>query len=395
MVDDKKTSVFNCISDIPLASGQTFSFSTPNVPFVFNSNSLLPSQNVTELNSDVSLLKQEQTTVQSRGTSPMLPATDSSAEDNEECTTLAEVKSLIESEKEIESVKTVATTKPDVESSPVIVHETQNESAGITCDVGSAEVKSDLVQDKCHSVESSDKSVESKPENGDELKTKHKSQTDCNNTENNSVVSTEIIAKSKADCTVSVKKIRDRKKETSVSRSSKAKSDRNIFTDLTEYNPFTDPHVLQAADGLELLSALAVAEKSSLTPNASDETAGDPKKSSLDACKTELKDDVYTFTDEHTTSVCKSEEKDGVNISGQEKSVVIPEKNVGPGVLSEKIKSRVRCGHAFKPRKKESATPTSPSPKRMMTFCGIMIPEGEYAICVLMSVLKYRFMSIS
>lgn len=175
---------------------------------------------------------------------------------------------------------------------------------------------------------------------------------------------------------------------TDISESNTAKSPksgRNIFTDLTEYNPFMDPQVLQAADGLELLSALA--EKSAMcikepTPKQSENELDQTLKAEI---KPEIKPKLI---DEESSFEKSKQKKDDTEVRLKTKIKIDDDQKLH--------KPRVKCGKAFKPKKEKKAQTPTPNPgPKMTTFLGISVPEGEYTLCEHCSKIPFILVFVS
>lgn len=319
---------------------QQYAFPSPSVPIVFNS-SLLASQSNIDQSVDVNQTKTDHTSVQSRGTSPMLPASDSCAEDTEE-------------------------NKSDDNADEFVnVCDTEDKTDNTEEDIG---VKQETK--KCHSLEICDEDSEvviDIVKNDVEIKKDDSVQPVIKD------ISKCELRESAKDLHIVSKEVQKTEVESSCVESRKIpKSGRNIFTDLTEYNPFMDPQVLQAADGLELLSALA--EKSAV--RLDENKASSESKEDIPKCK----EPCITIDDVKLEKEVKVE-KEAKNEVDVEKELVIPDEGLKRSDStsdSNKIrqKSRVKCGYAFKP-KKEQKNKKSDITKKLTTFCGISIPEGE------------------
>ena len=291
----------------------SFTFSAPTVPVVFNPT-IIPQHPHTVTDHSVVTedhhVGQELATVQSRGTSPMLPASDSCPED------AGDLRSDDNTDENVDFSHANQDSKYEYD-----------DKAEVDIDVET------IPDENTFSVDFS--------------KTKGSSNT-WSGKEDASV---------EAGCTGERVECLDASIELS-------NHNRNVFKSMTEYNPFMDPQVLQAADGLELLSALAeksahVISDSAKAVEASTKTE-DPvkieKKYEVKAEAEDVKDHkhakVNTDTNEH-------EQKDDITSNGD---------------TASKKKSRVKCGYSFKPKMEVK---TSDEEKKMTTFCGITIPEGD------------------
>ena len=355
------------------------------MPYIFNP-SVLSVHNIPEPTSEVNPSKIEQTSVQSRGTSPMLPATDSSNEENEDCNSQPDYKIEKVEEKTDEfvtendeplckipcKVKFTSDLKEEILSDQVPeceIHNEKDKTENSKLDIDEKDetpkVEDKLVDSVCDKKECDlselkhDEVIESKVSvhnicENEITQTSHEkesvSETQENEPRTQQIDPTIVPSKStdnSADNEVKVKPWRT------------SKSDRNIFSDLNEYNPFTDPQILEATGGLELLSTLA--EKSSLSLNTNPEETKLYEKPEANT----VKEDVFTF------------KEDAISTSKflHTKKETDKETIVKPPMESKKpIKARIKCGYAFKPTK--APEPDSSSPVRMTTFCGITIPEG-------------------
>ncbi|XP_053387028.1 uncharacterized protein LOC123561998 isoform X2 [Mercenaria mercenaria] len=324
-------------SDVAVVTGQPYTFSSPTVPIVPN-QTLLTTPNVPNQCPEVTQLKQDHTSVQSRGTSPMLPASDSCPEDIEENKSddngeeILEVCDIVENKIESANLK----------NDSVDVH-CSDRTTEIEIKKENTDLKDDLKMGMCSdstvlgSSEQRDAEIVDKQHNSKNEKVK------CEKVAENNESKTDLNDHAKSP-----------------------RASRNIFTDLTEYNPFMDPQVLQAADGLELLSALAeksamrINDKSVSKVNATEETA--VSKTGVVDTETNVKTDI----------------KDVEKIDIKKKSTEDLEKRKHKDVKTETkqvtAKPRIKCGFAFKP-KKEKKKPAIDVTKKVTTFCGISVPE--------------------
>lgn len=317
----------------------TYTFSSPAVPIVFNPT-LLTTQNITEQCPEVTQLKQDHTSVQSRGTSPMLPASDSCPEDTEENKSDdngEEILEVCDVENKHESIVFKGDSVDGIRPDKISVNDIKEESIDKNDNVRNSICCQSTVLD-C--FEQKDNDIVEKKLNGIETKTErkqvlestvHKTETDTHN----------------------------------ITLNKSQKSSRNIFTDLTDYNPFMDPQVLQAADGLELLSALA--EKSAMRIN---DKIVESKESSV----------VETMNDGADIGVILENDAIADDRSNVKKNTQQnPDKRKLNNVKFEEKhvlqKPRVKCGFAFKPKKEKKKSAMSVT-KKMTSFCGISIPEG-------------------
>ncbi|XP_060605200.1 uncharacterized protein LOC132757782 isoform X3 [Ruditapes philippinarum] len=332
------------VSELAVVSGQpcTYTFPSPTVPIVLN-QALLTTQNVPDNCPEVTQLKHDHTSVQSRGTSPMLPASDSCAEDTEENKSDDNADEILE----VCDIEDNKNETVNLNSDSVEIHRCEvTQTSNIKEDKNS--IKDDLRMGLC-----SNKST------FDSLQV----QTNIDKTQNTNKIDK---LKREKDSGTSENKAELELKD----RAKSPRSSRNIFTDLTEYNPFMDPQVLQAADGLELLSALA--EKSAMRLN--EESI--PKENA--------KEETSIRKIEHIDDVVKVEsdikEVRKVDIKSNNKSVKDDtekrkQKDIIDGIAKDvPIKPRIKCGFAFKPKKEKKKSVLDDS-KKMTTFCGISIPE--------------------
>ena len=327
---------------------------------------MLPVHNINESSTDINPSKIEHTSVQSRGTSPMLPATDSSNEETEECSSqpdekidktetdekLKEPKPHMKTcfqfnEKEASSKSDPKNVQTECEIAQEVSHKEDSVLVKEMPIVSTSNIQDSVVVEVAGKdyTNIDTKAVLSNLQKHGESEL-HESSSKSNEHE---VVTVEGVTK------VTINPAKDTK-----TKFCRTKNDRNIFDDITEYNPFTDPQILQAADGLELLSALA--EKSSLCSNINQTDTNNFKEPNTDI----VKEDIYTFKeDKISTSESLGKPRDDVNASRKR----LPKEAQTPK------KSRIKCGYAFKPSKTPDTTPTTPV--KMTTFCGITIPEGE------------------
>ena len=370
----KLLKVINIFADLSLTAGQqcAYAFHPPAMPYLFNP-SMVPVHNIPEPASEANQSKQEHTSVQSRGTSPMLPATDSSNDENEDCGSQPEEKVVNQDEKTditdndtAHEAKLVADLREELSSADPITEidaHVETEIEDVKPDVA---IKAESVSIGEKSSSDCDKTVcDEFIENNEALLT--------STSENENIQSSAIehTVSDNSDNKTDQPDLTDTPNSEKVIDNSIAKEnkfkilrpsrpDRNIFNDLTEYNPFTDPQILQAADGLELLSALA--EKSSLCSNVNPteiKLSEEPKADTLT-------EDIYTFKEDKIST-----SKSLLKKTETEKETIVK----SPKEAKKPAKSRIKCGYAFKPTKTPETAHTSPV--RMTTFCGITIPEGE------------------
>ena len=339
------------------------------MPYIFNA-SVLPVHNIAESSAEVNQSKLEHTSVQSRGTSPMLPATDSSNEENEDCGSQPDEKTEKVEDKTDDNIDKVKTDlkanldfKEEIITSDFESEQVQAENESNQIDIEIKDETEDVQENSkdsicdpknCTSSEVTDKiipPVDLERHNAQSPKTDETvSQDTCIKSPKSEIDDLSKIAPVNPERETRMKCLR-------------TKTDRNIFDDLTEYNPFTDPQILQAADGLELLSALA--EKSSLCSKMQPADTGNFEKPEAGT----VKEDIYTFKeDKISTSESLPRKPDA---DKTDKMTV----NKSPKETQKPKKSRIKCGYAFKPTK--TPEPAQTTPVRMTTFCGITIPEGE------------------
>ncbi|XP_052818307.1 uncharacterized protein LOC128244317 isoform X2 [Mya arenaria] len=318
------------LSSIPhtsAAAGLTerspFNFAQPPVPIMFNSTFLsAPPQ--PEVNPPGDPGQLELASVQSRGTSPMLPACDSCNEEVKSDDNADDIIDICdhedddmdEHEKDLQS-ETICDEVPN--SKDTI--EVKRESDTLTC-------KTEISVNKIDTNKSNFKTVDNYTFPRETNQCKIEDSACDKNT--NGIPKNEVSSEDTPDA-----------------NKRHVDPNRNIFKDITEkYDPFLDPQVLQAADGLELLSALA--EKSALVVKP--KTEEDEKK------------DKGNLLHKQVVQIDPS-------IGSSEKD----EKNV------PKKKSRVKYGYASKITSGEKDKPAvaTTAEKKMTTFCGIIIPEDE------------------
>lgn len=363
------------VSDLSLTAGQqcAYTFHPPAMPYIFNP-SVLPVHNIPEPSTEVTQTKLEHTSVQSRGTSPMLPATDSSNEETEDCSSQHEEKCEKLDEKADELInendgsvcKSLCEEPVTSDFKEEIASELVPENdLNVVSEVESTNMVAEV---KTETVFIDDKSIDLVCDKTSCDNSEHKNKELSNILESQTMKPGPVreIMSGVPEKETNLSKISQKSIDTTESGTEKEvkmksfrtlKSDRNIFSDLTEYNPFTDPQLLEATDGLELLSTLA--EKSSLcsqiipTETILSET---PKGDAI-------KEDVYAFKEDKISTSKSFSQK--TNIETIEK----PQNDI-----KKQTKSRIKCGYAFKPTKTPETLQTSPV--RMTTFCGITIPEG-------------------
>ena len=336
------------------------------MPYIFNA-SVLPVHNINEPSTDINSSKIEHTSVQSRGTSPMLPATDSSNEETEECSSQPDEKtdktetdeklnepkphkktSFEFNGKETSSKSETKNVQTECEIAQEVSHNEDLELVKEMPIVSTSNIQDSVVMEVAGK---DDTYIDTKAE----LSTLRKHDESELRESSSKSNEHEVVTVEGATKVSTINPAKETK-----TKCCRTKNDRNIFDDITEYNPFTDPQILQAADGLELLSALA--EKSSLCSNINQ-----TDKNNFEEPKTDIvKEDIYTFKeDKISTSESLGKKRDEVNASRKR----LPKESQTPN------KARIKCGYAFKPSKTPDATPTTPV--KMTTFCGITIPEGE------------------
>lgn len=308
-----------------------FAFSTP--PVVFNS-SLIPQHSITDhtIPEDQQQANQEVTSVQSRGTSPMLPASDSCPED-------------------VVDIKSDDNTEDIVEICEVDVkHENADaEKENIN---NASEIKTD--------------SSDATKVNGSDMSPNGSIGKEVSN-----FVSEEKIKEKVAFChSLNLERTNEINGSRQNGTSKQSKTNRNIFKDLTEYDPFLDPQVLQAADGLELLSALA--EKSAPVIKVNDSSTKLEKGGASEV--TDIKENILSQDEEREKTETLKTEKVELNDDS----------------LAPKKKSRVKSGYPLKT--KMEVKPAIADEKKMTTFCGITIPEGDtsFSFPLYSSVCKFN-----
>ncbi|KAL4240920.1 heterochromatin assembly [Mactra antiquata] len=324
-------------SDLAIVQDRQYAFPPPSVPIVFNS-SLLSSQSEIDQTVDVNQIKTDHTMVQSRGTSPMLPASDSCAEDTEEN----------KSDDNAEEILNVC----DADDKIDIVGKDINNTHEVTESNAIEKCETDEEDKQCVELAQSGVNVES----NDIIKEEKKHDSECEQIKSENVSTVE-------DCDA-----KSSVSETQFKESKKAPEfGRNIFKDLTEYNPFMDPQILQAADGLELLSALA--EKSAVRLDEN-KTSTEPKEDIpkiVESCDT---------NNDETHDIKVKVEDDIDTDKDNKKKKFLKRTNKTIESIKLKQKSRVKCGYAFKPKKDQKNKKAKEDPsKKLTTFCGISIPE--------------------
>lgn len=299
----------------------SFTFSAPTVPVVFNPTIIPPQPHaITDHTAipDDHTAGSEVATVQSRGTSPMLPASDSCPED-------------LKSDDNAEDVVDIC--DEDVK------HQHQ-------------------LKDETHEEVHSDHHVNATTENGPykaELVSEHVSMSS-----ENSIASCQ--RQNIVDTTarkIDSENISEQTESNHSPLTKSHKANRNIFKDLTDYNPFNDPQVLQAADGLELLSTLA--EKSAPVISSEPPVEAEVKIKEKMTCEKLPTNELKTVPSATPTNELK-ETQGKVDVVAKDEVVA-------------KKKSRIKCGYSFKT--KIETKPVVVDEKKMTTFCGITIPEGD------------------
>ena len=392
-------------SDLSLSGGQQCAYTfhpPPAMPLIFNP-SVLSVHNIPEPAPDINPLKVEQTSVQSRGTSPMLPATDSSNDEHEECSSQPDDK-LEKTEEKVDDLanendQECKSQIPDVQldsdqnvelctvSVPVCdkainqdgaIETSKSVAVDQDCTARAKDTLIDSVCDKtaCDIAEINNVGASVSKVSEHNIPVNNNIQPHHGKENNNDSVSLEShkdevltqLLDPKTDNKISTHSVTETSNSThSANANSEMKSktwrtsktDRNIFSDLNEYNPFTDPQLLEATDGLELLSTLAEKSIIGLNTNPSEE------KLSVKPEAASVKEDVFAFKDD---SVSPSNTLNPKKETYKETIVKSPVETTKPA------KSRIKCGYDFKPKQAPEAE--SVSPVRMTTFCGITIPEG-------------------
>lgn len=333
----------------------SYTFPSPTVPIVFNPT-LLTTQTVPDPCPDVTQLKQDHTSVQSRGTSPMLPASDSCNEDIEENKSDDNVDEIVEV-CAIDITTETATLKPEISIEASKDIQPNNVVTGEVITQNEYDTKIGLIPGKMKFDLANNIDTEIKNDQQDDQR---------DHMDREPVVNS-------AECELDS----DIKERASIKS---PKSTRNLFTDLTEYNPFMDPQVLQAADGLELLSALA--EKSAMAVNDKPTDSNE----NISADPTQTTQDEVAKTEEHIDNEQKKPIKTDVQKKKKDK---IDKRKLTSMKLDEmkwKHKAHVKCGFAFKPKKEKKKISTCIADK-VTTFCGISIPEGESQLYAITEVL--------
>ncbi|XP_060071392.1 trinucleotide repeat-containing gene 18 protein-like isoform X2 [Ylistrum balloti] len=230
--------------DLTLHNGQPLSYQYPALPIVY-SPSLLPTIPIQDT------VKTEMSTVQSRGTSPMVPASeidDTSQEviDAAPSTTQSMCDIITDITNVSQSIASVQTCTTNASSSTELV-------TSITCSVTKDKPVSSNVDDsKAESCDHPIQSLESE---------------NCSKSENESDLAKDGTSEDKLDTkqtmTPSTSVTADECVQNVCERSETEElpdgviSEKQDETKQSDYNPFLDPQILQAADGLELLSTLA------------------------------------------------------------------------------------------------------------------------------------------
>ena len=315
------------IKGMTIEDRSQFGFTQATLPFVFNS-AIVPSSPCHEAATaptSANVSPVESASVQSRGTSPMLPATDSCNE---------EAKSDVDSDDIIDICDHDDSVHEDAEvKNNVVGANHQNELVKLESTTASECItkSQDLLQTQTNEESAAGKSVH---ENENARVT---AQTEIN--DNVSKVEVDTIKETK-----------------------ETDSNRNIFKEISgHYDPFLDPQVLLAADGLELLSALA--EKSALAiPSAVDKEACCDQDAT--AAKCEKLPEVKQGEDDKEPSTDKTRKEE-----------IVPKK------------SRVKFGYATKPEDKTVSSPVVE--KKTTIFCGITIPAGDWTKCCSRFSFKY------
>ncbi|KAL3876603.1 hypothetical protein ACJMK2_034427 [Sinanodonta woodiana] len=325
---DKHNTGYIAVSELSVSNGQqgNFPYSSPQMSFVFNPEMVPISSNLAESQVVDTDIKTEQASVQSRGTSPMLPPTDSNDE-SEEANSPTEI---YFEEKNDESVcddngandlNEATTADADVllcSNKEIHSNDKASELVKINDDASCQEdtcVRTIISSEKI-SVNIDDETLkqERDPVEGEKCRKEYdlmenkfykeiteecKSKED-ENTEEEKIASSALCALKNS---VSKTNLQIFPSDLSCSTPTKPneKSDSN-----ESYNPYKDPVILFAAGGLELLSALA--EKRSLCSNPTLQLQDTSKRQSEDVkLSTPSDNTVNIIVSNNESSKCVNE----------------------------------------------------------------------------------------
>ncbi|XP_069124206.1 trinucleotide repeat-containing gene 18 protein-like isoform X5 [Argopecten irradians] len=327
------------IQDLSLHNGQPLSYPYPALPIVY-SPSLLPSIPIQDT------VKTETSTVQSRGTSPMVPASeidDTSQEviDAAPSTTQSMCDIITDITNVSQSIASVQTCTTNACSSTGLV-------TSVTCSIDKS-VSNSVDEPK---VDACDTPVDSL-DNENSCKTE-KEQCVLKEEIFNEKSETKSVTPSTAVTTDEcIKDACDRSETKEPPGDTTCVKQNQSKQSASDYNPFLDPQILQAADGLELLSTLAeirakcVTLETPVIPN-SDSKVGSPSVS----------EDVKTTND---ASVAKTTKLFNSSKSPKEKEDCVDKK---VSKETEKSEKKASTQDKSKPSVQRSNSDTPKQPKK-------------------------------
>ncbi|KAL5019358.1 hypothetical protein ScPMuIL_005080, partial [Solemya velum] len=305
------------LADMQLPSGQTFSYpyTSAQLPFMYNSG-YLPLPGMPVAVADTTTIKSENSLVQSRGTSPMAVSGVAPSPGEDTKPVVASPNSLQCDVVCHGEAKVISNTNDDnsieaKNSGEFEIERTESNMLGATDDENSRvssckHETSGSVESICHASDATERILE-------DTELKHEVESENGNPSvvcpDNGVGYTESgdgETESRSDSygdgitqnseqevseTVNADDIVDENKDDeddfAVVKETSEKSV-EICSFQNNYNPYTDPLILQAADGLELLSALA--EQRTKCPNVESQISNEPEHNTLNIAKEKEKE---------------------------------------------------------------------------------------------------------
>ncbi|KAK3601793.1 hypothetical protein CHS0354_041705 [Potamilus streckersoni] len=361
---DKHNTGYIPVSELSVSNGQqgNFSFSSPQMSFVYNPEMVSISSNLAESQVVDTDIKTEQASVQSRGTSPMLPPTDSNDE-SEEANSQTE---MYFEEKNDESVcddndgsDLNETAKIDSDcllqcsDKEINSNDKANELVNnndvisgleedvyvrtiVSSDKVSLNVDDESLIQECDQVggEKCRKECDSMENKFCKEKTDECKSNEDDNTEEEKIASSALCALKNSVSKTNLQ-IFPADHTRQIPNKPKSRSDSN-----ESYNPYIDPVILSAADGLELLSALA--EKRSLCSKSIPQFQDTSKRQSEYDKPSTSADNTMNIVSNNESSKCENENpKEG--------------------------KPRIKFGYSLKASNSIKTT----------NFCGVQLPADD------------------
>ncbi|XP_033736618.1 LOW QUALITY PROTEIN: BAH and coiled-coil domain-containing protein 1-like [Pecten maximus] len=361
------------IQDLTLHNGQPLSYQYPALPLVY-SPSLLPSIPIQDS------VKTETSTVQSRGTSPMVPASeidDTSQEviDAAPSTTQSMCDIITDITNVSQSIASVQTCTTNASSSSGLV-------TSVTCSIDKSVSSDESKAGSCDiPIQSLDSDHSSKSEKEQSLLKEETPEVklDTNRITPSTSVTTD-------EC---VKEVSERSESKETTGDVICVKENEPKQNPSDYNPFLDPQILQAADGLELLSTLAEIRAKCVTLET---PVVPPNESQMVSSATPDAKGTTGVSGAKTEKTCNSSKdpKDKEDIIDKKVSKET-EKNEKKVTTQEKPKPSVQRSNSDTPKQSKkkplSRTRSIPAksdpktePASYYTSTGLKIPQGEEEI---------------